>query len=86
MIFILNVRKIFSIDSNEAAKYYKLSADQVRLDDQFNYGFCLEFGKDFSIDLNKATKYYQPSADQVHADGQCNYEFCVESDTVFRLI
>jgi hypothetical protein len=58
---------------SEAARYYRLSADQGNVFSQLNYGRCLEFGKGVSIDLNEAAKYYKLSADQGHAQAQFYY-------------
>jgi TPR repeat protein len=48
----------------EAAKYYKLSADQGNPFGQYNYGFCLTNGAGVERNLMEAAKYYKLSADQ----------------------
>jgi TPR repeat protein len=62
-----------SMDFYEAAKYFKLSADQGCAASQFAYGLCLEYERGASIDLNEAAKYYKLSAGQGHAPPSWRY-------------
>jgi TPR repeat protein len=67
-----------SVNLSEAARYYKLSADQGNSNGQNRYGLCLELGKGVSVDLSEAARYYKLSADQGNSDGQFNYSRCFE--------
>jgi hypothetical protein len=62
----------------EAAKYYKLAADQNHARAQFNYGSCLAQGKGVPVDLIGAATYFKLAADQNHAQAQFSYGFCLE--------
>jgi TPR repeat protein len=57
------------VNLNEAAKYYKLSADQGNGHGQNNYGVCLESRNGVSVILIEAAKCYKLLAEQGHADG-----------------
>jgi TPR repeat protein len=59
----------------EAAKYFKLAADQNHAVGQFNYGYCLSNGKGVEVDFVEAAKYYKLAADQKHAIAQFNYGY-----------
>jgi serine/threonine protein kinase len=48
----------------EAAKYYKMAADQGDARCQVNYGLCLKNGDGVSKNFNGAAKYYRMAADQ----------------------
>ena len=74
------LEKGFGVSQNyeEAAHYYKLSADQGNADGQFMYGYCLEKGFGVSQNYEEAAHYYKLSADQGNADGQFKYGYCLE--------
>jgi TPR repeat protein len=67
-----------SVNLNEAANFYKFSADQGNADGQNNYGVCLESGTGVCVNLKEASNYHKLSADQGNSDGQKNYGFCLE--------
>jgi serine/threonine protein kinase len=62
-----------SQDLVEAAKYYKLSADQGDPFGQEYYGRCLEDGKGVAQDMTQAIKYYRLAADQGSREGGKGY-------------
>jgi TPR repeat protein len=62
-----------SVNPSEAAKYYKLSADQGNSSGQCDYACCLQSGIGVSMNPSEAAKYYKLSADQGNSSGQCNY-------------
>jgi TPR repeat protein len=68
-------------DENEAAKYYRLSADQGNSQGQFRYGRCLEHGIGVAKDSAEAAKYYKLSANQGNSHGQVSYGRCLEFGT-----
>jgi TPR repeat protein len=51
----------------EAAKYFKLSADQGHAAGQNNYGFALKYGEGVPKNLVESAKYLKLSADQGNA-------------------
>jgi TPR repeat protein len=57
---------------SEAARYYKLPADQGDCSGQLNCG-CLENGWGVDKNLIEAAKYYKLSADQGNFDAQVYY-------------
>jgi TPR repeat protein len=61
-----------------AAKYYKLAADQNHAKAQFRYGLCLERGRGMEIDLIEAAHYYKLSADHNFVRAQRRYRSCLE--------
>jgi TPR repeat protein len=63
---------------SEAAREYKLSADQGNSDGQWHYGNCLERGEGVPQDQRAAAKYYGLSAGQGNSNGQCHYGRCFE--------
>ena len=62
----------------EAARYYKLSADQGDAVGQYHYGVCLAKGRGVGWNIEEAARYYKLSADQGNAKGQCCYGMYLE--------
>jgi TPR repeat protein len=62
----------------EAAKYFKMSADQGNQDGQSRYGLFLERGTGVEQNVIEAAKYYKLSADQGDSTGQNRYGDCLE--------
>jgi TPR repeat protein len=58
---------------NEAAKYYKLAADQNYAVAQFNSLVCLEHGQGVEVDFKAAAKYFTSVADQNIVPAQFKY-------------
>jgi serine/threonine protein kinase len=75
----LEYGKGVSKDLSEAAKYYKLSADQCNSHGQNNYGSCLEYGKGVSKDLSEAAKYYKMALEQGLEAAAANYQRVCEA-------
>jgi TPR repeat protein len=48
----------------EAAKYYRLSADQGCGSGQYHFSLCLKFGKGVEKDLVRANEYRQKAVEQ----------------------
>jgi TPR repeat protein len=66
-----------AFDGVNAAKYYKLAADQHDAQAQFNYAVCLTHGEGVHLDLINAAKYYKLAADQHIPQAQFNYAVCL---------
>jgi TPR repeat protein len=73
-----------SINLPEAAKYYKLAADQGNSEGQRSYGLCLENGIGVSKNLPEAAKYFKLSADQGNSLGQHAYRQCLAKLAGYR--
>jgi tetratricopeptide (TPR) repeat protein len=65
-------------DLKEAARYFKLAADQNDAHGQFYYGFCLSRGQGVKIHKREAAKYYKLAADQNHPKACFEYGVCLE--------
>lgn len=63
---------------SEAARCYRLAADQGHAAAQNNLGFCYHNGWGVSKDLGQAAMWYQRSAAQGNAWGQSNFGTCLE--------
>jgi TPR repeat protein len=61
----------------EAAKYYKLFADQGITEAQYSYALCVGNGDGIAIDKTAAAKYCKLAADQGLATAQYRYALCV---------
>lgn len=61
-----------SVDYKEAARYYKLAADQGNLPGMSNYGVCLEMGCGVPMDKAEALKYYRRAADDGNKEAKRN--------------
>lgn len=57
-----------AIDLAEAARYYKLAADQGDAYGQNDVAQCYASGKGVAIDLAEAKRYYELAAAQGHPD------------------
>jgi TPR repeat protein len=66
-------------NEGEAAKLYRLSADQGHRGAQFNYGCCLQAGIGVAKNEREAVRYYRLSADQGDSDAQNNYGRCLQN-------
>jgi TPR repeat protein len=64
-------------DKAEAARYYKLAADQNNADAQYGRALCVAKGRGVSKDETEATQYYELNANQNHAWAQFHYAVCV---------
>jgi hypothetical protein len=53
-----------SKDLSEAARYFKMAADQGLSYAKFSYGFCLHTGEGVSKNLSEAAQYFRMAADQ----------------------
>lgn len=62
---------------DEAARYFKLAADQDHAKAQFNYGICLTNGSGVGKNLDEAAKYLKLAADQGYAKAQFCYGKCL---------
>jgi TPR repeat protein len=62
-----------SKDVAEAAKYFKMSADQGNSEGQWRYGRCLFGGCGVPKDLAEGAKYLKLAADQGQADARYEY-------------
>jgi TPR repeat protein len=62
---------------NEAARYYKLAADQDYPEGHLNYGICLSLGDGVEPNMVEAGRYYKLTVDQNLAEGQLDYEPCL---------
>jgi TPR repeat protein len=61
-----------------AAKQFKLAADQNDAARQDNYGFCLRAGMGVDVDLIGAAQYVKMAADQQRPHAQYEYGHCLE--------
>ncbi|MDR1597901.1 MAG: sel1 repeat family protein [Holosporales bacterium] len=61
----------------DAAVYFRRSADNGDVYGQFNYGSCLASGRGVTIDPERAAYYFKRSADQGYSTAQCNYGVCL---------
>ena len=59
-------------DYAQAAKWFRLAADQGNADAQFHLGLMYYFGEGVSQDDVEAAKWYRLAADQGHASAQFN--------------
>jgi hypothetical protein len=66
------------VDLINAAKYYRMAADQKCVTGHTMYGLCLARGLGVQIDLASATRYFKRAADENCAAGQTWYGWCVE--------
>jgi len=57
-------------DEKEAARYYKLAADQGHVNAQYNLGISYENGQGVPKDEKEAAHYYKLAADQGHVHAQ----------------
>lgn len=64
---------------SEAARYYKLAADQGHARSQCSLGVCYENGQGVNADFTEAARYYKLAADQSHAAAQCKLGVCYEN-------
>lgn len=58
----------------EAAKWYRLSADQGNADAQCNLGLNYEYGQGVEQSYEEAATWYTLAANQGNADAQCNLD------------
>ena len=58
------------VDDKEAARLYKLAADQGHALAQYNLGGCYNTGRGVPQDDNEAARLYKLAADQGHAQAQ----------------
>lgn len=63
---------------NEAARHFRLAAEQGHAGAQNNLGFCYHNGWGVPKDMTQAAMWYKRSADQGNAWGQSNYGTCLE--------
>lgn len=63
---------------NEAARHFRLAAEQGHAGAQNNLGFCYHNGWGVPKDMSQAAMWYKRSADQGNAWGQSNYGTCLE--------
>lgn len=63
---------------SEAARHYRLAAEQGHAGAQNNLGFCYHNGWGVPKDMSQAAMWYKRSADQGNAWGQSNYGTCLE--------
>ena len=63
---------------SEAARYYRMAAEQGHAGAQNNLGFCYHNGWGVPKDMTQAAMWYKKSADQGNAWGQSNYGTCLE--------
>jgi TPR repeat protein len=59
-------------DNKEAAKWYRLAAEQGHADAQYNLGLMYANGKGVPEDANEAVKWFRLAAEQGHDDAQYN--------------
>jgi TPR repeat protein len=64
-------------DLVQAARYFKLSADQGDSNGQSRYGACLHEGNGIAQDRVEAARYFKLSADQGNRSGQYWYGLCL---------
>jgi TPR repeat protein len=60
----------------EAAKLYRLAADQGNTDGQYSLGVCYEYGRGVTKDEEEAVGWYRLAAEQGHAAAQKNLGRC----------
>jgi len=65
-------------DHAEAARYFKLAADQGFSQAQYNIAKCYENGEGMVQDSAKAAHYYSLAADQGLATAQIDYGNCFQ--------
>ena len=65
----------------EAARLYRIAAEQGHADAQNNLGYCNEKQLGVAKDLTEAVKWYRKAAEQGQADAQCNLAYCYETAT-----
>ena len=63
----------------DAAKYFKLAADQGDAESQFRYGMMIHSGDSVEKDLVEAARYFKLAADQGNSGGQYFYGECLKS-------
>ena len=63
---------------SEAARHFRLAAEQGHAGAQNNLGFCYHNGWGVPKDMSQAAMWYKRSADQGNAWGQSNYGTCLE--------
>ena len=59
--------------NREAARYFKMAADQGYAKAQFGYGCMLFNGRGVPCDCREAARYFKMAADQGHPEGMFNY-------------
>jgi TPR repeat protein len=57
----------------EAARCYKLAADQHHTSAQFTYALCLANRKVVATNEAESARYFKLAADQNHASAELNY-------------
>ena len=60
----------------EAAKYFRLGANQGDLESQYWYGTCLYYGQGVKESMEEAAKYFKLAADQGQSEAQYMYGVC----------
>ena len=65
-------------DRTEAARCYRLAAEQGLAGAQYNLGGCFERGEGVALDVSEAARYYRLAAEQGHAGAQFNLGVCFE--------
>ena len=65
-------------DEKEAARYYKLAADQGHADAQCCLGVSFANGAGVPKNVQEAARYYKLAADQGHAEAQCCLGVCYD--------
>lgn len=63
-------------DLKEAARFFRLAADQGHADAQTNLGICYELGEGVEEDIEEAVRYYRMAADKKYAQAQANLGLC----------
>jgi TPR repeat protein len=67
-----------SINCLEAAKYFKLAADQNRAVAQNHSVHCLQDGIDVPINISEGARYLKLAADQNDVVAQTSYSCCLQ--------
>jgi TPR repeat protein len=67
-------------DEAEAARYFKLSADQNHASAQFNYAFCLVTGRGLPTNDAEAARYFKLAAEHNDALPQFHYALCLANE------
>ena len=63
-----------AVDKNEAARYFKMSAEKGCVEAMFNYGRMLDTGDGIPADKKEAERYIKMAADQGCPDADKYFE------------
>jgi TPR repeat protein len=73
------------LDVINAARYFKLTADQTLAEAHFQYGLCHANGQGVPIDFIKAAQSFKMAADQNHSGAQFQYALCLAEGHGFQM-